>query len=90
MSSTGDWSEVKDAASGKNYYVNKRTNVTQWEVPAGFGSGADRPSGSPSCDGSSGPGTVHELRCPTDWRFWTATPFPAVPPRPADEGNPLG
>ena len=39
MSSAGDWSEVKDAASGKNYYVNKRTNVTQWEVPAEFASG---------------------------------------------------
>ena len=33
------WTEVKDASTGKSYYVNSVTNATQWDPPPGFGGG---------------------------------------------------
>ena len=29
------WQEFYDANSGKNYYYNKTTGITQWEKPSG-------------------------------------------------------
>lgn len=34
MSSAGTWVEAKDPKSGKSYFYNKTTKVTQWSRPA--------------------------------------------------------
>jgi hypothetical protein len=51
------WTEVKDASTGKSYYVNSVTNATQWDPPPGFGGGgAAAPSaGAGAAAGSRAP-----------------------------------
>ena len=34
------WTEVKDEGSGKSYYYNTQTGVTQWDPPPGFAAAA--------------------------------------------------
>ena len=37
-----DWSEYFDPATGKPYYYNTKTGVTQWDRPAALGAGKSR------------------------------------------------
>jgi hypothetical protein len=36
----GDWTEYFDQSSGKPYYFNANTDVTQWTMPAEFAAAA--------------------------------------------------
>jgi hypothetical protein len=56
MPALADWREVVDANSGRRYFYNKRSKVTQWKPPAGWVEQRALTSTAPST-----PATTHEF-----------------------------
>jgi hypothetical protein len=48
------WTVVKDDASGRTYYYNDATGVTQWDPPPGFEATASATSGGAGAEAVSG------------------------------------
>lgn len=48
------WTVVKDDASGRTYYYNDATGVTQWDPPPGFEATASAASGGAGAEAVSG------------------------------------
>lgn len=59
-SDPSDWQELTDPSSGKFYYYNAKTGVTQWDKPEGFKSENDvkEPVSTPTPAATSTPQTT--------------------------------